>query len=115
MGLGTPPPASMLTAQAPASVHSLTPPEAAAVTAQAPGGSPDRDVVRGVVAMGQSIDKALLALAQAAPLGAMDFDMARDLIKRGLAAFISQYGEAESAAPEAAGNQFPSSTVGQGY
>ena len=115
MGLGTPPPAQMMTAQAPASLQSLTPPEASAITAQAPGMAPDRDRVKGVVAMGSSIDRALLALSQAAPAGAVDFAMAQDFIKRGLAAFISENGEVESPAPEAAGNQFPMSAVGQGY
>lgn len=105
----------MLTAQAPASVHSLTPPAAAAVTAQAPGGMPERDAVKGVVAMGQSVDRALGALAQAAPQGAVDFEMARELVKRGLASFITEYGEAESPSPEDAGNQFPTSNVGQGF
>jgi len=112
---GLPPPAAMMTAQAPASVQSLVPPEAAALTAQAPGEGPGADAVKGVVAMGQSIDRALLALIQAAPMGATDFSMARDFIKRGLAAFITDVGDAVSPAPEAVGTQFPSSVVGQGY
>jgi hypothetical protein len=104
----------MMTSQ-PSTVGSLTPPEAAALTAQAPGAGPSKEQIQGITEMGLSIDRALIALSQAAPTGATQFSMARDLVKRGLAAFISEYGEAESPSPEEVGNQFPSSTVGQGY
>jgi hypothetical protein len=67
--------------------------------------------------MGDSIDKAILALAQAWPDGAPQFSMARDLLKAGLAVGAQKMGAsiADGSAPEAIGNQFPSSVVGQGY
>jgi hypothetical protein len=82
---------------------------------QIASGVPTRDEMKGMLDMAQSVEKALLTLAQAAPKGSKDFKVAIDAVKSGVAKQLSEFGEAPGAGPTSTGSQFPGSAPGQAY
>lgn len=82
-----------------------TPPGAGPPGTQSPdaGANP----IKGLVAMGASIDQALSALSKAAPGSVPEFAQARKLIQKGLAKILQQAGGGTgSPSPTTAGSNF---------
>ena len=107
VSLDQPPPAPPLSG-APGTGMSPTP-QAQGFGGLAPGGQSmgglTPEIVQGVMQMGAQIDQSLVALAQAVPIGAAEFQQAQQLIQAGLAKFL-QAG-AGATTPTATGTAFP--------
>lgn len=66
------------------------------------------DVAKGVLTMGQEINRALLDLAEAAPAAAADIAVARQAVEAGLAKFLQSANQgAVATSPTEIGAPFP--------
>ena len=90
-----------------------------------PGMGSSAPDLSGVMALGQKIDEALLALADVMPESAGQFDQARELVANGVASYLQKQGStpgvpgvpggtAGMPRGDAASNQFPGGGFGQG-
>lgn len=77
-----------------------------------PPGGPDT-AAKQLVQMGIEVDRAILALSQAAPGEIQEFAQARQLMQAGIAKLISGSGEL-GAPPGATGSQFPGGGMSSG-
>jgi len=75
------------------------------------GGAGGGEAVQGILAMGQQLDQAVLALSQAIPVASAEFSQARELIKQGLAKFLTT--ASQMGPPSLTGGSFPGATSGK--
>lgn len=76
------------------------------------GGRDPKQIAQDVMAMGNELDRALLAMTRIITTGQEELGQARKLIQAGLAKYLSSVGSAASASPTAVGPSFPGGGFG---